>query len=100
MPFARGRYDSVFEDPVLVAIARKYGKTTRQVALRYQVQCGVIVIPKSVHLERIRANADIFDFELTGEEMTAIRSMDRNAPTTGVPELPERVMKVTGFKLP
>lgn len=100
MPFARGRYDSVFEDPILVAIAQKYGKTTRQVALRYQVQCGVIVIPKSVHLERIRANADIFDFELTGEEMTAIRSMDRNAPTTGVPELPERVMKVTGFKLP
>ena len=100
MPFSQGRMNEVFDDPSLVAIAEKHGKSVRQVALRYQVQCGVIVIPKSVHRERIQANADIFDFELSLEEMAAIRALDRRTPITGIPEDPERVMKITGFQLP
>ena len=66
----------------------------------HQVQCGVIVIPKSVHRERIQANADIFDFELSQDEMASIRALDRRTPITGIPEDPERVMKITGFQLP
>ena len=100
MPFSQGRMNEVFDEPSLVAIAEKHGKSVRQVALRYQVQCGVIVIPKSVHRERIQANADIFDFELSLEEMAAIRALDRRTPITGIPEDPERVMKITGFQLP
>lgn len=100
MPFSQGCMNEVFDEPSLVAIAEKHGKSVRQVALRYQVQCGVIVIPKSVHRERIQANADIFDFELSLEEMAAIRALDRRTPITGIPEDPERVMKITGFQLP
>ena len=100
MPFSQGRMNEVFDEPSLVAIAEKHGKSVRQVALRYQVQCGVIVIPKSVHRERIQANADIFDFELSLEEMAAIRALDRRTPITGIPENPERVMRITGFQLP
>ena len=100
MPFSQGRMNEVFDEPSLVAIAEKHGKSVRQVVLRYQVQCGVIVIPKSVHRERIQANADIFDFELSLEEMAAIRALDRRTPITGIPENPERVMRITGFQLP
>lgn len=100
MPFGQGRIDSMFSDPRLVEIAERHGKSTRQVALRHQLQCGVVVIPKSVHRERIRANADVFDFELSPEEMQVIRSMDKASPMTGNPQLPERVIKITGFRMP
>lgn len=100
MPFGQGRIDELFQSPRLLEIAARHGKSTRQVALRYQLQCGVIIIPKSVHRERIRANADVFDFELSPAEMLEIRSMDKGAPMTGTPETPDRVMKVTGFRLP
>ncbi len=99
MPFSQGRMNEVFEDPGLVAIAERHGKSTRQVALRYQIQCGVIVIPKSVHRDRIQANADVFDFVLSDNEMATIRSLDRRMPITGVPEQPERVIKITGFQI-
>lgn len=100
MPFGQGRIESMFSDPSLLEIAERHGKTARQVALRYQLQCGVVIIPKSVHRERLAANADIFDFELSPEEMRTIRAMDRCAPMTGNPQLPERVLKITGFKIP
>ena len=100
MPFGHGRMDELFQSPRLLEIAARHGKSTRQVALRYQLQCGVIIIPKSVHRERIKANADVFDFELSPAEMLEIRSMDKGAPMTGTPETPERVMKITGFRLP
>ena len=99
MPFSQGRMNEVFENPELVAIAARHGKSTRQVALRYQIQCGVIVIPKSVHRDRIQVNADVFDFVLSPDEMTVIRGLDRRMPITGIPEQPERVMKITGFQL-
>ncbi|MEM9328000.1 MAG: aldo/keto reductase [Bacteroidota bacterium] len=63
--------------PELIAIGTHYGKTPVQVTLRWLVQKGVVVIPKSVTESRIIANADIFDFELSEEEMTAINHLDR-----------------------
>lgn len=65
-----------FTDPILTGIGRKYGKTAAQVALRWNIQRGVVVIPKSVHEERIRQNFDIFDFSLFEEDMEKIRTMD------------------------
>ena len=62
-------------DPVLVEIGEKYGKTAAQVVLRWDVQNGVITIPKSTHKERIEENYDIFDFELTEEDMARITAI-------------------------
>lgn len=74
-PLGGGRYNP-FEDEMLIAIAKKYNKSVGQVLLRWNVQRGVVVIPKSTHLERIIENIDIFDFELNGEEMKQISSLD------------------------
>ncbi len=74
-PFAEGRND-MFNNPVLTDIGGKYGKSAAQTALRYLIQRGVIVIPKSVHIERMRQNIDVFDFSLTDEDMAAIATLD------------------------
>ena len=63
---------------MLREIGERYGKTAAQTALRFLVQRGISVIPKSSHTERLRENIDIFDFELTEEEMRMIRALDRN----------------------
>ena len=73
------------------SLAAKYGKTPAQVLLRRTVQDGVAVIPKSVHTERIQENIDMFDFELTDAEMSALRSLDKAAPMIGNAEKPELV---------
>lgn len=73
-PLMKGQLDL----PVLVRLAEKYGKTPAQIVLRWHIQLGVIVIPKSVHRERIVSNADVFDFELTPEEMAEIEGLDEN----------------------
>ena len=59
-------------------IAEKHGKTSAQVILRWHLQNGVIVIPKSVHEARIKENADLFDFELTLEEMSEMNALNEN----------------------
>ncbi len=59
-------------------IAKKYGKAAVQVALRFQVQIEIVVIPKSAKKERMKENINLFDFSLTEEEMNAIRSLDEN----------------------
>jgi len=69
---------AVLRDPVLVRIAEKHGKTTAQTILRWDIQSGIVTIPKSVRASRIVANADIFNFELSGEEMGEIAALDRN----------------------
>jgi len=74
-PFAEGR-NSLFTNPVMEAIGKKYGKSVAQVALRWLIQRGVIVIPKSVHVERMRQNLDIFDFTLSNEDMNEIADLD------------------------
>ena len=76
-PFAEGKHH-VFTNSLLSKIAAKYHKTTGQVILRWLIQRGIVVIPKSVHHERIVANSKIFDFELSHEEMDQIRTLDRN----------------------
>lgn len=74
-PFAEGRND-MFTNPVLTKIGEKYGKTAAQTALRFLMQNDVVVIPKSVHKDRMQQNFDIFDFTLTQEEMTEIEALD------------------------
>ena len=74
-PLAEGR-NNFFTNPVLEEIGRKYGKSVAQVALRWLNQRGVIIIPKSVHVERMRQNLDIFDFTLTDDDMAAISRLD------------------------
>ena len=74
-PFNEGKRD-FFNDPVLTEIGRKYGKTAAQVALRWNIQRGVVVIPKTVREERMKQNFDVFDFVLTEEDMAKIRTMD------------------------
>ena len=59
-------------------VSKKYGKTSAQVVLRWHIQRGVVVIPKSVRESRIIENADIFDFDLTDSEMNQINKLDRN----------------------
>ena len=74
-PFGEGR-GGLFENPVLAEIGKAHGKTTAQVMLRWNLQRGVVVIPKSVHRERMEENLDVFDFELSDDEMAKIAAFD------------------------
>lgn len=74
-PFAEGRND-FFTNGTLAAIGVKYGKSIAQVALRFLIQRGIIVIPKSTHKERMIENFNVFDFSLTEREMTVIAALD------------------------
>lgn len=76
-PFGEGRGD-LFKNEILKKIGAKYGKTAAQVMLRWNIQRGVIVIPKSTHIERMEENFNIFDFSLSDEDMTVIAGMDKN----------------------
>ena len=73
--FAEGRKD-MFTNPVLTEIGAKYGKTAAQTALRFLMQSGVVIIPKSTHKDRMQQNFDLFDFTLTGEDMARIEALD------------------------
>lgn len=74
-PFAEGKND-YFNTPALKEIGAKYGKTAAQVALRFLLQSGVVIIPKSVHKDRMEQNFDIFDFELNKDEMKKLKALD------------------------
>ena len=74
-PLAEGR-NNFFTNPVLEAIGKKYGKSVAQVALRWLTQRGVIIIPKSVHIERMEQNLNILDFTLSDEDMAEIAKLD------------------------
>ena len=74
-PFAEGNH-GIFTHPVLTGIGSKYGKSAAQVALRWNVQRGVVVIPKSVHKDRMEQNLDIWDFTLSDEDMAKSAAMD------------------------
>ena len=98
-PLGGGRY-SPFTNEMLKDIADAHGKTIAQVVLRWNVQRGVVVIPKSVHKERIKENFDIWDFTLTGEEMETISSLDMGYQGTAVKHFdPEFVRMCTGRKI-
>ena len=75
-PEAWAPFGELFENPVLAEIGKAHGKTTAQVMLRWNLQRGVVVIPKSVHRERMEENLDVFDFELSDDEMAKIAALD------------------------
>ncbi|HBI1677725.1 TPA: aldo/keto reductase [Enterococcus faecalis] len=90
-PLGQGNVE-LFNESALQRIANKYNKNVGQVILRFEHQEGIIVFPKSVHKERMQSNQDIFDFELTSDEMDSIRSLDRgqgrhNPDAAGVEEM-------------
>ena len=74
-PFAEGRND-LFTDPTLTAIGALHGKSVAQVVLRWLIQRQIVVIPKSVHRERMAQNLDVFDFELSDDDLATIAAMD------------------------
>src|SRR5208283_1436756 len=75
-PFAEGR-DNVFQNQILIAITGKYHKSVAQIILRWLIQRGVVAIPKSVHKSRMAENFNIFDFQLSSEDMEEIATLDR-----------------------
>ena len=74
-PLAEGR-NNLFSNETLTKIGNSHGKSVAQIALRWLIQRGVIIIPKSVHIERMKQNLDIFNFELSDEEMAEIATLD------------------------
>ncbi len=89
-PFGEGRGGS-FDNPVIIDIAARYGKTPAQVMLRWQIQRGVVVIPKSTHIERMEENFKVFDFILTDEDMADIGAIDKKTSSFFSHQDPETV---------
>lgn len=83
-PLAEGRHD-IFKNETLIAIGEQYGKTAAQVALKFLVQNGIIIIPKTTHVERMKENIDLFDFTLTEDDLKEIRKLDTGRNVTGWP---------------
>ena len=96
-PLAEGR-NHFFTNSVLEAIGKKYGKSVAQVALRWLIQRDVIIIPKSVHVERMQQNMDIFDFELSQDDMAAIAALDTKQSLFFDHHAPEVVKMFMGWK--
>ncbi|MCS0673492.1 aldo/keto reductase [Cytobacillus firmus] len=96
-PFAEGR-NNMFGNEFLVSIAKKHNKSVAQVILRWLTQRGVVVIPKSVHKERIIENFNIFDFELSKEDMDMIATLDTKESLFFSHRDPEMVKGLSSFK--
>lgn len=88
-PLGQSRANEMFDEPAVRAVAERAGKTPAQVLLRFLVDSDVIAIPKSARAERIRENFGIFDFSLTEDELSALRSLDKASPMIGRAEDPE-----------
>jgi diketogulonate reductase-like aldo/keto reductase len=86
-PLGEGNHD-LLNEPILKAMAQKYGKDVGQIILRFEHQEGITVFPKSVHEARIKSNQEIFDFELTSDEMDNIRALDKNGKGMYDPDAP------------
>ena len=97
-PLAEGRH-GIFTDSELVAIGKKYNKTAAQVALRWNTQRGVSIIPKSVHVERMEQNFDIWDFSLTDEEMAKISAKDLGHSEIVNHDDPKFIKMLLGWKI-
>jgi 2,5-diketo-D-gluconate reductase A len=96
--FAEGR-NNIFQNELLLSIARKYGKSVGQVILRWLIQRGVAVIPKSIHKERIIGNFSVFDFELSPEDMDTIVTLDTKVSNFFDHRDPEIVKRLSTRKL-
>ena len=90
-PLGQGNRNEMFQEPAVLALARKYGKTPAQILLRFLTQNGTAVIPRSTRPEHIRENFVLFDFTLTLDEMAQLAALDRKEPLIGRPEAPELV---------
>lgn len=95
-PFAEG-LKGMFDEPILTAIAKKYSKTAAQVILRWNIQRGVAVIPKSTHIERMCENADIWNFTLSDEDMKKISTLDTGKPSMLDTLKPSEVKRVYNY---
>lgn len=82
-PIMRGR---IFSDPIMIKLSNKYNKSIPQITLRWHLQNGIIPIPKSSNIERIKSNLDIFDFEISDEDMNLINKLNKDEHVSGVPE--------------
>jgi 2,5-diketo-D-gluconate reductase A len=97
-PFAEGQ-NNIFSDPVLSEIGAAHGKSVAQVVLRWLIQRDVIVIPKSVRPERMRENIDVFDFELTDDDMARIAGLDTGATLFFNHDDPEWVTRLNSVRV-
>ena len=90
-PLGQGNREEMYREPAVLILADKYSKTPTQILLRFLIQKGIAVIPRSSNPEHIRENIAVFDFSLTAEEMTLLSSFDKKKPLIGKPETPELV---------
>ena len=97
-PFAEGR-NNFFNNKVLVSIGEKYGKSSAQVALRYLIQRDIVVIPKTVNVDRMEQNFAVFDFELTDNDMNDILKLDNEESQFFSHADPETVKHICSFKI-
>lgn len=97
-PLAEGKH-GIFTHPILTQIGEKYGKTAAQVALRWNTQRGVVIIPKSVHKERMEENLNIWDFTLNEKEMNAIAALDLGHSEIIDHSLAETAKWLNGWKI-
>ena len=89
-PLGQNRRNEMFALPLVQELSKKYGKTEAQIMLKFFIDCGMTVIPKSVHENRILENINIFDFSLTKEEILSLQQLDKNTALIGFPENPIR----------
>jgi 2,5-diketo-D-gluconate reductase A len=94
-PFAEGR-NNLFQNERLVAIGKKYGKSVGQVVLRWLMQRNIVALAKSTHKERIAENYDVFDFELSDDDMKHITTLDKNESSFFSHRDPEAVKRIMG----
>lgn len=97
-PFAEGKHN-IFQNEVLAEIGQKYGKANGQVILRWLMQRGIVVIPKSVHKNRMEENFDVFDFELSDENMQTIAKLDKDESQFFDHRDPETIEQIFGSSL-
>lgn len=90
-PLGQGNRNEMFQEPAVLSLAEKYGKTSAQVLLRFLTQKGIAVIPRSTKPEHIKENFALFDFTLTADELAQLSTLDRKEPLIGKPETPELV---------
>lgn len=90
-PLGQGNRNEMFHEPNVLSLAKKYSKTPAQVLLRFLTQKNISVIPRSTKPEHIKENFDLFDFELTPDEMSQLTALDKKEPLIGRPESPELV---------
>lgn len=90
-PLGQGNRGEMYQEPAVLSLSEKYGKTPAQILLRFLTQKGIAVIPRSTRPEHIKENFDLFDFVLTADEMAQLTALDKHEPLIGKPETLELV---------